>query len=109
MACSKKCKKVTKFAFMLKRTSEQEVLRAFEEMLRKKSGKKNNASKSSYQVSSILGSGTHRPTIDTANNLAAAPNWAAGDRQSPLTAAKKRQGFASTRRNKSLAPNSCEE
>jgi hypothetical protein len=40
VACSKKCKKVTKFAYMLKRTSEAEVLRAFELMLRKKSTKK---------------------------------------------------------------------
>lgn len=40
VACSKKCKKVTKFAFMLRRTSEADVLRAFETMLRKKGGKK---------------------------------------------------------------------
>ena len=44
VACSKKCKKVTKFAMMLKRNSEAEVLRAFESMLRKKSGKKVAAS-----------------------------------------------------------------
>lgn len=42
IACSKKCKKVTKFAFMLRKTSEADVLRAFESMLRKKSGKKAN-------------------------------------------------------------------
>ena len=36
VACSKKCKKVTKFAYMLKQQKEQEVLRAFETMLRKK-------------------------------------------------------------------------
>jgi hypothetical protein len=42
VACSKKCKKVTKFALMLKRKSEAEVLRAFEGMLRKKSGKKHS-------------------------------------------------------------------
>jgi hypothetical protein len=40
VACSKKCKKVTKFSIMLRRNSEAEVLRAFETMLRKKSGKK---------------------------------------------------------------------
>jgi hypothetical protein len=40
VACSRKCKKVTKFSMMLKRNSEAEVLRAFESMLRKKSGKK---------------------------------------------------------------------
>jgi hypothetical protein len=40
VACSKKCKKVTKFSIMLRRSSEAEVLRAFENMLRKKSGKK---------------------------------------------------------------------
>jgi hypothetical protein len=41
VACSRKCKRVTKFAVLLKRNSEAEVLRAFETMLRKKSGKKN--------------------------------------------------------------------
>lgn len=40
VACSKKCKKVTKFAVMLKKNSETEVLRAFELMLRKKIAKK---------------------------------------------------------------------
>jgi hypothetical protein len=34
--CSKKCKKVAKFSFMLKKNNETEVLRAFESMLRKK-------------------------------------------------------------------------
>ena len=36
VSCSKKCKKVTKFAYMLRQNNEQEVLRAFESMLRKK-------------------------------------------------------------------------
>lgn len=36
VSCSKKCKKVTKFAYMLKQHNEQEILRAFESMLRKK-------------------------------------------------------------------------
>jgi hypothetical protein len=40
VACSKKCKKVTKFAYMLKKNSETEVLRAFESMLRKKMAKR---------------------------------------------------------------------
>jgi len=40
LSCSKKCKKVTKFAYMLKKSSETEVLRAFETMLRKKISKK---------------------------------------------------------------------
>jgi hypothetical protein len=40
VACSKKCKKVTKFSILLRRNSEADVLRAFEGMLRKKSGKK---------------------------------------------------------------------
>lgn len=39
-ACSKKCKKVTKFAYILKRNNETEVMRAFETMLRKKIQKK---------------------------------------------------------------------
>jgi hypothetical protein len=39
VACCKKCKKVTKFAIMLKKASEGEVLRAFEGMLRKKQSK----------------------------------------------------------------------
>ena len=36
VSCSKKCKKVTKFAYMLRQNNEREVLRAFESMLRKK-------------------------------------------------------------------------
>ena len=36
VSCSKKCKKVTKFAYMLRQNNEQEILRAFESMLRKK-------------------------------------------------------------------------
>ena len=36
VACSKKCKKVAKFAYMLKNKNESEVLKAFESMLRKK-------------------------------------------------------------------------
>jgi hypothetical protein len=40
VSCSKKCKKVTKFAYMLKQNNEQEILRAFESMLRKKLNRK---------------------------------------------------------------------
>ena len=40
VSCSKKCKKVTKFAYMLRQKNEQEILRAFESMLRKKAIKK---------------------------------------------------------------------
>ena len=40
VSCSKKCKKVTKFAYMLRQKNEQEILRAFESMLRKKTFKK---------------------------------------------------------------------
>ena len=36
IACSKKCKKVTKFAHLLNQGSETEILCAFETMLRKK-------------------------------------------------------------------------
>lgn len=36
MACSKKCKKVTKFAYLLKQNSDQNILKTFESMLRKK-------------------------------------------------------------------------
>jgi hypothetical protein len=39
VTCSKKCKKVAKFQFMLKKNNETEVLRAFESMLRKKIAK----------------------------------------------------------------------
>ena len=39
VACSRKCKKVTKFNYMLRKNSENEVLRAFESMLRKKMAK----------------------------------------------------------------------
>jgi hypothetical protein len=36
ISCSKKCKKVAKFSYMLRRNNESEVLKAFESMLRKK-------------------------------------------------------------------------
>jgi len=36
MACSKKCKKVAKFAYMLKKNNESDILKTFESMLRKK-------------------------------------------------------------------------
>jgi hypothetical protein len=49
ISCSKKCKKVTKFSMMMRRNSESEVLRAFESMLRKKSGKK-VATSSNFQA-----------------------------------------------------------
>jgi len=40
-ACSKKCKKVAKFGFILKHGTENEALKAFESMMRKKMTKKN--------------------------------------------------------------------
>ena len=40
VSCSKKCKKVTKFAYMLRQKNENEILCAFESMLRKKAFKK---------------------------------------------------------------------
>jgi hypothetical protein len=36
ISCSKKCKKVARFQYLLKKSNETEVLRAFESMLRKK-------------------------------------------------------------------------
>lgn len=36
VTCSKKCKKVAKFAYILKKNNENEVMKAFESMLRKK-------------------------------------------------------------------------
>jgi len=40
VACSKKCKKVAKFGFVLKLGSESEALRAFEKMMRTKMTKR---------------------------------------------------------------------
>jgi hypothetical protein len=40
ISCSKKCKKVSKFAYMIKKNNETDVLRAFESMLRKKMAKR---------------------------------------------------------------------
>lgn len=40
-ACSKKCKKVAKFGFILKHGTENEGLKAFESMMRKKMTKRN--------------------------------------------------------------------
>jgi len=42
-ACSKKCKKVAKFGFILKQGTENEALKAFESMMRKKMNKKNSS------------------------------------------------------------------
>ena len=36
VSCSKKCKRVTKFNYMLRENNEHEILRSFESMLRKK-------------------------------------------------------------------------
>lgn len=36
LACSKKCKKVAKYAYMLKKNNENDILISFESMLRKK-------------------------------------------------------------------------
>jgi Tfp pilus assembly pilus retraction ATPase PilT len=36
LVCSKKCKKITKFSYILKKNDEKEVLKTFEAMLRKK-------------------------------------------------------------------------
>jgi hypothetical protein len=40
IACSKKCKKVAKFGFILKYGTENEALKAFESMMRKKMNKR---------------------------------------------------------------------
>ena len=40
IACSKKCKKVAKFGFVLKFGTESETLKAFESMMRKKMNKR---------------------------------------------------------------------
>lgn len=36
IACSKKCKKIAKFSIILKKNNENEILKIFETMLRKK-------------------------------------------------------------------------
>lgn len=36
IACSKKCKKVAKFAYLLKKNNENQILKTFETMLRKR-------------------------------------------------------------------------
>jgi hypothetical protein len=41
-ACSKKCKKVAKFGFILKQGTENEALKGFESMMRKKMNKNNS-------------------------------------------------------------------
>lgn len=60
--CSKKCKKVAKFAYMLKKNNENEILKTFESMLRKKMQKNleqasiNSRSKITKSISGIYGS-----------------------------------------------------
>ena len=39
IACSKKCKKVAKFAYLLKKNNENQILKTFETMLRKRMSK----------------------------------------------------------------------
>lgn len=48
-ACSKKCKKVAKFGFILKQGTENEALKAFESMMRKKMNKKNTSTQGNSQ------------------------------------------------------------
>jgi len=52
MACSKKCKKVAKFAYMLKKNNENEILKTFESMLRKKMQK--NLEQASIQSRGLM-------------------------------------------------------
>jgi len=52
MACSKKCKKVAKFAYMLKKNNENEILKTFETMLRKKMQK--NLEQASIQSRGLM-------------------------------------------------------
>ena len=65
VSCSKKCKKVTKFAYMLKQNNDQEILRAFESMLRKK------LKKSVPLVSSSINVKTNNSVIGLKNALLA--------------------------------------
>lgn len=53
LACSKKCKKVAKFAYMLKKNNENEILKTFESMLRKKMQK--NLEQASMQGRGLVG------------------------------------------------------
>jgi len=66
VSCSKKCKKVTKFAYMLREKNEQEILRAFESMLRKKAFKKQQSQPAHQPQSS-----THQKAVDRYEGLSA--------------------------------------
>lgn len=58
MACSKKCKKVAKFAYMLKKNNENDILKTFESMLRKKMQKnleQQSIQQRGYMAKSIIG------------------------------------------------------
>ena len=55
MACSKKCKKVAKFAYMLKKNNENEILKTFESMLRKKMQKNLEVQSRGMMARSIVG------------------------------------------------------
>jgi len=79
LACCKKCKKVTKFSIMLRRASEQDVLRTFEGMLRKKQTKKGGVH--SHKLSSLPQS----LSLPQGSVTQRVPNE--GDLKTPLTAA----------------------
>jgi hypothetical protein len=63
LACSKKCKKVAKFAYMLKKNNENEILKTFESMLRKKMQK-------NLEQASMQGRGLPKSMIGMFNNNA---------------------------------------
>ena len=55
MACSKKCKKVAKFAYMFKKNNENEIMKTFESMLRKKMQKNLEVQSRGNFTKSIVG------------------------------------------------------
>lgn len=79
VSCSKKCKKVTKFAYMLRQKNENEILCAFESMLRKKAfkkqqlgtGQQNNANNPIYQQTTIISNAmsANRSSLDNPSPL----------------------------------------
>ena len=71
VSCSKKCRKVTKFAYMLRQKNEQEILRAFESMLRKKVKKQLQAGCSQNYLKNDFGSAVsgNRTSMDHTGQL----------------------------------------
>ena len=93
IACSKKCKKVAKFAYLLKKNNENQILKTFETMLRKRMQK--NLEQAQLQPRVMVAKsivGLYAKPHDTDSFVS----------QSALSPEAQRQSFGGVNRQKSM-------